>query len=106
VIAYYACARIGAIAVGNNPLYTEPEIKHQLRDTQPTVVVILDEFHSVFAPLFAPLGLDAVVVTAPTDYMAFPRKQLASLVRRLRARVASKQWPPVTRGAGAGGGRT
>ena len=32
VIAWYACQRIGAIAVGNNPLYTEREMEHQLKD--------------------------------------------------------------------------
>jgi long-chain acyl-CoA synthetase len=99
VIAYYACARIGAIAVGNNPLFTEREMEHQLRDTEPTVVVVLDEFHPGFAPLFGSLDIDTVVVTAPTDYMAFPQKQLARLVRRRRARAEGKPWPPVTRGA-------
>jgi long-chain acyl-CoA synthetase len=99
VIASYACARIGAIAVGNNPLYTEREMEHQLRDTEPAVVVILDEFHPAFAPLFVSLGIDTVLVTAPTDYMAFPRKQLAPLVRRRQARAAGKPWPPVARGA-------
>ena len=32
VIAYYAAARIGAVFVGNNPLYTERELIHQLND--------------------------------------------------------------------------
>jgi long-chain acyl-CoA synthetase len=99
VIASYACARIGAIAVGNNPLYTEREMEHQLRDSEPAVVVILDEFHSAFASLFGPLGIDAVVVTAPTNDMAFPRKQLAPFVRRRQARAVGKPWPPVALGA-------
>ena len=33
VIAWYACQRIGAIAVGNNPLYTERELEHQIKDS-------------------------------------------------------------------------
>ena len=32
VIAYYATARLGAIVVGNNPLYTKREMEHQLKD--------------------------------------------------------------------------
>jgi long-chain acyl-CoA synthetase len=59
VIAYYASARIGAIAVGNNPLYTERVMEHQLRDTEPAVVVVLDEFHPAFASVFGSLGIDA-----------------------------------------------
>ena len=33
VIAWYACQRLGAIAVGNNPLYTERELEHQIKDS-------------------------------------------------------------------------
>src|SRR5439155_10452584 len=32
VIAYYATLRLGAVVVGNNPLYTERELSHQLKD--------------------------------------------------------------------------
>ena len=32
VIAWYACQRLGAIAVGNNPLYTQREMEHQIKD--------------------------------------------------------------------------
>src|SRR6266540_85030 len=32
VIGYFATLRIGAIVVGNNPLYTERELSHQLKD--------------------------------------------------------------------------
>ena len=28
VIAWYACQRLGAVAVGNNPLYTQRELAH------------------------------------------------------------------------------
>src|SRR5919205_3320913 len=39
VIAYYAAARLGAIVVGNNPLYTQHEMEHQLRDAGVGTVV-------------------------------------------------------------------
>src|SRR5919198_524569 len=35
VIAWYACQRLGAIAVGNNPLYTERELAYQIKDFEP-----------------------------------------------------------------------
>src|SRR5438093_4010962 len=42
VIAYYAALRIGAVVVGNNPLYTERELSHQLKDAGVEVCVALD----------------------------------------------------------------
>ena len=42
VVAYYAALRIGAVVVGNNPLYTERELSHQLSDAGIEVCVTLD----------------------------------------------------------------
>jgi len=42
VIAYYAAMRLGAVAVCNNPLYTEPELEHQFNDAEVEVLVVLD----------------------------------------------------------------
>jgi long-chain acyl-CoA synthetase len=70
VISYYACTRIGAVAVGNNPLYTGREMEHQLRDQDPKVVVVTDLMYADFANAFSALGMPAVVVTRLNDYMA------------------------------------
>ncbi|MDX6561463.1 MAG: long-chain acyl-CoA synthetase, partial [Gaiellales bacterium] len=48
VIAFYACQRIGAIAVGNNPLYTERELEHQLSDAGVSVMIVLDQVYATF----------------------------------------------------------
>lgn len=42
VIANYATWRIGAVAVLNNPLYTERELQYQLDDSDATIVITLD----------------------------------------------------------------
>src|SRR5438046_2928257 len=46
VIAYYATVRLGAIIVGNNPLYTARELSHQLNDAGCDVVVVLDQLYA------------------------------------------------------------
>src|SRR5206468_12607124 len=56
VIAYYAAQRLGAIGVGNNPLYTKREMEHQLRDAQPKVVLIADLLYADFAGVLAALA--------------------------------------------------
>src|SRR5205823_2921860 len=45
VIAYYATVRLGAVIVGNNPLYTHRELAHQLNDAGCDVVVVLDQLY-------------------------------------------------------------
>lgn len=96
VIAYYAIARLGAVVVGNNPLYTKREMELQLKDCGAKVVVVLDLLYSDFADVFASVGLDHVVVARLNDYMSFPKKQLAPVLRfKKTQRAQGKPWPPV-----------
>ena len=100
VITYYACQRIGAVAVGNNPLYTRREMEHQLRDAEPKVVLIADLLYSDFAELLGDLEIVNVVVTRLNDYMPPVKKLLAPFaVFRKAQRAAGKPWPPVPKGA-------
>lgn len=100
LITYYAAARIGAVVVGNNPLYTKREMAHQLRDAGPKVVLVLDLLYQDFADVFAEVGIPEVVVLRLNDYMPFPKKQLAPALRFRKAqREAGKAWPPVPAGA-------
>ena len=102
VIAFYATARLGGIVVGNNPLYTRREMEHQLRDSEPKVVIVLDLLHSDFAAAFETVGTPNVVVARLNDYMSFPKKQLAPLLKfRKRQLEQGKPWPPVPRDARA-----
>jgi long-chain acyl-CoA synthetase len=99
-IAFYATARLGAVVVGNNPLYTTREMEHQLRDCDPAVVVVLDLLYSDFAEVFETVGLDNVVVARLNDYMSFPKKQLAPALKfKKRQLEQGKPWPPVPKGA-------
>lgn len=42
VVAYYSILKIGAIAVMNNPLYSDPELEHQFNDSGSKVLITLD----------------------------------------------------------------
>jgi long-chain acyl-CoA synthetase len=100
VIAYYATVRLGAIIVGNNPLYTKREMEHQLRDCDPKVVIVLDLLYSDFADVFKGVGITNVVVARLGDYMPFPKKQLAPVLKfKKLQRSQGKPWPPVPPGA-------
>lgn len=99
VIAYYAIVRLGAIVVGNNPLYTQRELEHQLKDAGVDVVVVLDQLYPIVAAVRDQVGVREVVATRLTDYMRFPLKQLAPIKFRKDARKEGKPWPPVSAGA-------
>jgi long-chain acyl-CoA synthetase len=99
VIAYYATVRLGAIVVGNNPLYTPPELEHQLKDAGVGVVVVLDQLYPLLAAVRRGTGVGQVVATKLTDYMKFPLKQLAPIKLSRDAKREGKPWPPVPSGA-------
>jgi long-chain acyl-CoA synthetase len=99
VIAWYACQRTGAVVVGNNPLYTERELAHQLADFEPSVIVVLDQLYPLWQAVSDDVKVGTVIVTKLTDYMRFPLNLLAPIKFRKDARHEGKPWPPVPKGA-------
>lgn len=99
VIAYYAALRIGAVAVGNNPLYTERELSHQLTDAGVEVCVALDQLYPKVAAVRDAAGIREVIVTGVQDAMPFPLSMLAPLKFRREARAEGHPWPLVPPGA-------
>ncbi|MDH4045159.1 MAG: long-chain fatty acid--CoA ligase [Gemmatimonadota bacterium] len=80
IIAYFATLKLGAQAVGTNPLYVEREIEHQFNDAAVDVVVTLDFLW--WGKLRGILGrtpVKHVVVTSIPDYLKFPLNLLAPL---------------------------
>src|SRR5438309_1550464 len=92
VIAYYAALRIGAIVVGNNPLYTERELSHQLKDAGIEVCVTLDVLYPKVAEVRDAVGLREVIVGKVTDYMPFPVDRLAPRTLKKHALAAGEPW--------------
>ncbi|MDP9295920.1 MAG: long-chain fatty acid--CoA ligase [Actinomycetota bacterium] len=99
VIAYYATARLAAVVVGNNPLYTRRELSHQLADAGIKVMVVLDQLYPAFAETHKEMSVPHVVVTRLTDYLPFPLNVLAPLKFHREAAKEGKPWPPVPKNA-------
>jgi long-chain acyl-CoA synthetase len=99
VIAWYACQRLGAVAVGNNPLYTQRELAHQVKDFAPQVMIVLDQLYPAWTAVAHEAPVREVVVAKLTDYMRFPLNLLAPLKFRKDAKHEGKPWPPVPSGA-------
>ena len=71
VIAFYGALKAGAVVVPTNPLYTPPELEHQLRDSGAKVIVVLDQFYENLAGVRANTPVEQVIVTNVADY--FPK---------------------------------
>jgi long-chain acyl-CoA synthetase len=99
VIGYYAALRIGAVVVGNNPLYTERELSHQLKDAGIEVAVILENLYPRLHAITDEVGLREVIVTKVTDFMPFPINLLAPMRMKKEAKHTGEPWPPVPPGA-------
>jgi long-chain acyl-CoA synthetase len=98
VITWYACQRLGAVAVGNNPLYTQRELAHQVRDTEPRVMIVLDQLWPLWSAVSHEVAVPEVVVTRLTDHMKFPLNVLAPIKFKKDAKHEGKPWPPIPAG--------
>jgi long-chain acyl-CoA synthetase len=98
VIAWYACQRLGAVVVGNNPLYTQRELEHQIADFEPKVMVVLDQLYPQWSAVAEAVPSCEVIVAKLTDYMKFPLNLLAPIKFKKDAKHEGKPWPPVPSG--------
>ncbi|MFB3924775.1 MAG: long-chain fatty acid--CoA ligase [Syntrophales bacterium] len=76
VIADYACFRIGAVTVMNNPLYTEHELSYQLNDSDSTVAVMLDMMLPVGKKLQEKTTAKKIILCSLSDYLPAPLKPM------------------------------
>ncbi|MDZ7270744.1 MAG: long-chain fatty acid--CoA ligase [candidate division KSB1 bacterium] len=86
VIGYWAALRLGGIVVPTNPLYTERELEHQLRDSGAETVLVLDAISPRLTALLPRLAIKHVIVTSVKDFLPPGLKLLFSL-RQLRKGV-------------------
>jgi long-chain acyl-CoA synthetase len=82
VIADYAAFRMGAVAVMNNPLYTERELEYQLNDSDAKVLVTLDLLLPRALKLKGKTKIENIVACHLNDYLPFPKKQLFPFVKK------------------------
>jgi long-chain acyl-CoA synthetase len=67
-IAFFGVLRAGGIAVPTNPLYTAPELLHQLQDSGAVMIITLEQFYSTLAKVRGDTALRHVILASPADY--------------------------------------
>src|SRR5213594_3281284 len=81
VIAFYGALRAGAVVVPCNPLYTPPELQHQLADSGATIVVTLSRFYPVVKAARANRSVEHVIVTNIKEEMPPVLRALFTLAK-------------------------
>ncbi len=80
VAAYYAILKIGGIAVMNNPLYSDRELKHQFNDSGAKVLITLDLLADRMVALRPETKMKQIVYTSIGDYLPFPKNLIFPFV--------------------------
>src|SRR5919204_5710188 len=81
VVAFYGALRAGAIVVPCNPLYTAPELQHQLADSGATVVVVLSRLYPIVKAARAGTAVRDVIVTNIKEEMPPILRMLFTLAK-------------------------
>jgi long-chain acyl-CoA synthetase len=87
-IALFGALRAGLVVVNTNPLYTAPELEHQLADSGASAILVLENFAHVVEAVLPRTTLKHVLVTAAGDFLSFPKSSIVNFViRHVRKQV-------------------
>ena len=82
IITNLAILRIGAVAVQNNPLYTERELEYQLNDSDAKMVVTLTLLIPRMQKIKPKTNVEKIIGCHINTYLPFPKKQLFPFVKK------------------------
>ena len=87
-IAMFAALRAGLTVVNTNPLYTAPELEHQLKDAGCVAIVVLENFAHVLEAVLPRTAVRHVITTSVGELLGFPKSAIVDfVVRRIRKQV-------------------
>jgi long-chain acyl-CoA synthetase len=97
-VAMFGALRAGLIVVNTNPLYTAPELEHQLRDSGARAIVVLENFASVIQQVLPNTAIEQVIVTGVGDLLSMPRGAVINFaLRYILRRVPAWTMPKAQR---------
>jgi len=79
-VCLFGALRAGYTVVNCNPLYTERELEHQLKDSGAEAIVIVENFAHVLDKVIARTPIKHVLVTQLGDMLDFPKRMIVNLV--------------------------
>ncbi len=87
-VCLFGALRAGCVVVNCNPLYTAPELRHQLADSGAEVIVVLENFAHVLQVALPQTSIRHIVITRLGDMLGFPKGPLVNfVVKHIKKRV-------------------
>lgn len=81
-VSLFGVLRAGCVVVNINPLYTAPELAHQLKDSGATAIIVLENFASTLQKAMAQTAIEHVVVTPVGELLSPVKGRLFNFVLR------------------------
>lgn len=79
-IALFGILRAGMVAVNVNPLYTDRELEHQLKDAGVEAIVIFENSAHILEKVRAKTEVKHVITTGIGDLLGFPKSLIVNFV--------------------------
>lgn len=87
VIAMIGTLRAGYVVVNINPLYTARELELQLQDSGASVLVMMENFASIYEQIKAPVNIQKVVVSSPGELLGIKGHIINWVARRIKKMI-------------------
>ncbi len=79
-VAMFGALRAGLTVVNCNPLYTPRELEHQLKDSEATTIIVLENFAHTLEQVIDRTSIKTVITTQVGDLLPMPKSLLTNLV--------------------------
>ena len=89
-VAVFGALRAGLVVVNTNPLYTDRELEHQLKDSGAKAIVVVEAFAHTLAEVVGRTNVETVITTRFGDMLDFPKSMLVNFVLK----YVKKMVPP------------
>ena len=92
IISQFAVWKVGGIAVPINPLYSEDELVHTLKDCGAEIAIVLTSFYGLVKNVQARTNVKTVIATVVKEYLApFKRVMFGLLMEKKQGHYAELQ---------------
>jgi len=79
-VAVFGALRAGLVVVNTNPLYTDRELEHQLKDSGAKAIVVVEAFAATLADVVGDTDVEVVITTRFGDMLSWPKSMLLNFV--------------------------
>jgi long-chain acyl-CoA synthetase len=90
VISFFGVLFAGGIVVETNPLYTERELEHQLKDSGAKAIITLDILYPKVSKVMPHTELKDIIVTGIKDFLPFPKNLVYPYIQKKQYGIVVK----------------